>query len=129
MNENDAKRWLEYAQKDLGAAHVLLKSAEFFPRQICFLAQQAAEKSIKAILVFTEVEFSKTHDLDRLRDLIPSDWKFKELFPDLAELTIWSVESRYPGDSPDAFEKEAQETLHLAESVFNSAKTELDGRM
>ena len=30
MNENDAKRWLEYAQKDLGAAHALLKSAEFF---------------------------------------------------------------------------------------------------
>jgi HEPN domain-containing protein len=126
MNKNDAKRWLEYAEKDLGAAHTLLESGEFFPRQICFLAQQAAEKSIKAILVFAEVDFPKTHDLDRLRDLIPAGWKFKELFPDLAELTIWSVESRYPGDTPDVVEREAREIFHLAESVFHSVKAELD---
>lgn len=129
MNKDDARRWLEYAEKDLSAARILLESAEFFPRQICFLAQQAAEKSVKAILVFAEVNFPKTHDLDRLRDLIPIDWKFKEQFPDLAELTIWSVESRYPGDMPDVVEWEAREVFHLAESVFHSVETELTERM
>ena len=126
MNKDDAQRWLEYAEKDLGAAHTLLESKEFFPRQICFLAQQAAEKSVKAILVFAEVNFPKTHDLDRLRDLIPDGWRFKEQFPDLAELTIWSVESRYPGDSPDVVEWEAREIFRLAESVFYSIKAELN---
>jgi len=129
MNKNDAKRWLEYAEKDLGAAQALLESEDFFPRQICFLAQQAAEKSIKAILVFAEVDFPKTHDLDRLRDLIPAGWEFKELFPDLAELTIWSVESRYPGDTPDVVEGEARGIFDLAKSVFHSAKTELNQRV
>ena len=109
-------------------AHALLDSGEFFPRQICFLAQQCAEKSIKAILVFEEVDFPKNHDLDRLRDLVPDGWNFKETFPDLAELTIWAVESRYPGHTPDVVEYEARETLHLAEAVFDAVKEELEKR-
>ncbi len=60
--------------------------------------------------------------------MIPSGWKFKKTFPDLAELTIWAVESRYPGDTPDVVEYEAWQTLHLAESVFDAVKAELDTR-
>ena len=43
-----------------------------------------------------EIEFPFTHDLDRLRDLLPEGWRVKTEFPDLAELTIWAVEARYP---------------------------------
>jgi len=128
MNATEAKVWMNYAETDLGAAHTLLDSGEFFPRQICFLAQQCAEKSIKAVLVFEEVDFPKNHDLDRLRDLVPDGWNFKETFPDLAELTIWAVESRYPGHMPDVIEYEARETLKLAEAVFNTVKDELEKR-
>src|SRR5690349_23031669 len=109
MNPNDAKIWINYAETDLRAAHALLESKEFFPRQICFLAQQYGEKAIKAILIYAEVKFPKHHDLDRLRDLVPKGWKVKEQFSDLAELTIWAIESRYPGDTPDVTEREARE--------------------
>lgn len=129
MNQSDAKIWMEYSESDLRAAQTLLKSEEFFPRQICFLAQQCAEKAIKAVLVFEEIDFPRNHDLDRLRDLIPNGWKIKEQFPDLAELTIWSVESRYPGNMPDVTEHEARETLHLAASVFDIVSTELQERI
>jgi len=129
MSASESKIWLNYAETDLRAAHTLLDSGEFFPRQICFLAQQCAEKAIKAVLVFEDVDFPKNHDLDRLRDMIPDGWKFKENFPDLAELTIWAVESRYPGDTPDVLEHEARATLHLAESVFGAIKTEVGKRI
>jgi HEPN domain-containing protein len=120
MNQSDAKIWMEYSESDLRAAQILLESEEFFPRQIRFLAQQCAEKAIKAVLVFEEIDFPRNHDLDRLRDLIPDGWKVKVQFPDLAELTIWSVESRYPGNTPDVTENEARETLRLAEAVFGT---------
>ena len=129
MNPNDAKVWMNYANTDLRAAYALLESGEFFPRQICFLAQQCGEKAIKAILIYEEVNFPKHHDLDRLRDLVPEGWKVKEQFPDLAELTIWAVESRYPGDTPDVVEQEARETLRLAEAVFDAVSTELEKRI
>jgi HEPN domain-containing protein len=128
MNADESKIWLNYAETDLRAAQALLESSEFFPRQICFFAQQCADKSIKAILVFEEVNFPKSHDLDRLRDLIPDGWKFKEIFPDLAELTIWAIESRYPGNTPDVVEAEARETLLLAQAVFDAVKEELEKR-
>jgi len=129
MKQDEAKRWMNYSETDLHAAHALLDSGEFFPRQICFLAQQCGEKAIKAILVFEEVNFPKNHDLDRLRDLVPEGWKVKEQFPDLAELTIWAVESRYPGNTPDVVEYEARETLHLAEAVFDTVSAELEERI
>jgi len=129
MNQNDVNVWMEYAQTDLGAAYALLDSGDFFPRQICFLAQQCAEKSLKAILVFENMPVPKSHDLDRLRDLIPDGWEVTEKFPDLAELTIWSVESRYPGDTPDVVEYEARETLLLAEMVFDAVKAELEEKI
>jgi len=120
---------MNYAETDLRAAYALLDGEEFFPRQICFLSQQCAEKAIKAILIYEEVDFPKNHDLDRLRDLVPNGWKVKKQFPDLAELTIWSVESRYPGDMPDALEHEAREILQLAESLFNTVSAELEERI
>lgn len=129
MRQDEAKVWMDYASTDLRAAHALLDSGEFFPRQICFLAQQCAEKAIKAILVFVEVDFPKLHDLDRLRDLIPKGWKFKTQFPDLAELTIWAVESRYPTHFPDVVESEAREILALAEAVFDAVEIEIEEKI
>ena len=59
MKANEADRWIEYAKSDLDAAHALLQSGDFFPRQICFLAQQAGEKALKAILIFLKIPFPK----------------------------------------------------------------------
>lgn len=128
MSPNEADIWLGYAETDLQAAQTLLDSGEFFPRQVCFFAQQCGEKAIKSILVFENVYFPKNHDLDRLRDLIPDGWKVKEQFPDLAELTVWAVESRYPSHLPDATEGEARDTLHLAKSLLLAVKAEIKER-
>ncbi len=125
MNAPEAKRWLAYARSDLNAGFALLRVPEHYPRQACFLAQQAAEKALKAILVLLEIEFPFTHDLDRLRDLLPEGWRVKSKQPDLADLTIWAVEARYPGDMPDVVEAEAQHALQLAEAVYQTIADDL----
>jgi HEPN domain-containing protein len=118
MNTAEAARWLTYARSDLDAGRALLNDPDHFPRQACFAAQQAAEKALKAVLVLLEIEFPFTHDLDRLRDLIPSGWRVKTEHPDLAGLTIWAVEARYPGDMPDVVEADAYEALRQAEAIY-----------
>lgn len=129
MKASEAEVWLSYAKSDLDAAYTLLDSGDFFPRQICFLAQQAGEKSLKAILVFLDMKFPKTHDLDHIRELIPEGWEVKEKFPELYELSVWAVESRYPGHTPDVVEREARETLLLSEMVFDAVKVELEEKI
>jgi HEPN domain-containing protein len=107
----------------------LLEKGDFFPRQICFMSQQAGEKALKAILVYLGINFPKTHDLDLIRELIPAGWEIKEKFPKLYDLSVWAVESRYPGHTPDVTEHEVRETLRLAEAVFNAVSAELKERM
>ena len=87
MNVPEATQWLVYARSDLNAAETLRRDPKHYPRQVCFLAQQAAEKSLKAIFVLLNLDFPYTHDLDRLRDLLPDSWRVKTAHPDLAGLT------------------------------------------
>jgi len=98
----DAKRWLEYARQDLDSSEKMLSQGDFVYRHICFLSQQAAEKAIKAIFIYLQIDFPWRHDLDALRNLLPDDWEVKHEQTDLARLTEWAVESRYPGDWSDA---------------------------
>lgn len=126
MNISEARRWVSYAKSDLDAAYALLEKRDFFPRQVCFLAQHAGEKALKEILILLEIDFPKVHDLDRIRELIPDGWEVKEKFPQLYDLSVWAVEARYPGHTPDVTEGEAKETLQLAEKVFDAVSAELE---
>jgi len=69
---------------------------------VCFHSQQCAEKYVKAFLVEAETAFPKSHDLTRLLDLgLPIDSSLEEIRPELARLTDYAVEFRYPGQSAD----------------------------
>lgn len=114
----EAQRWLRYAREDLAAAERLLADPRSVPRHICWLAQQAAEKALKAALVLESVDFPWRHDLDALRNLLPAGWAVKAEQPDLAELTEWAVEARYPGDWPEATVEDAERAVATARAVY-----------
>ena len=114
----EARRWLQYAREDLETAETLLTHTLVF-RQICWLTQQAVEKMFKAALFALQVNFPRAHDLDLLRNLLPASWQVKEQFSDLAEMTEWAVESRYPGNWPEAIESDAEKALEQAKQIWN----------
>ncbi len=122
MNEAEhaaeVRRWLRYAQEDLTCAEEMTDRSVGVPRQACSLAQQAAEKAVKGALVFLHIDFPKSHDLDLLRRFVPEDWRLETAPADLAELSEWSVEARYPGDWPEAMVADAQRALALAQEVM-----------
>ena len=120
MNTPEAERWLAFARSDLDAARALQRDPEHYPRQVCFLAQQSAEKALKALLVLLDIEFPHTHDLDRLRESVPPGWRVKAEFPQLYALSIWAVESRYPGDLPEVVEADARDALQTAEALYQA---------
>jgi HEPN domain-containing protein len=68
MNAPEAERWLTYARSDLNAGRILLGTPEHYSRQVCFLAQQAAEKALKALLVLLEAEDIQNRILRRAQD-------------------------------------------------------------
>jgi HEPN domain-containing protein len=121
----EVRRWLRYAHEDLVAAETMIEQPEMVPRHACWLAQQAAEKALKAVLVFLQIDFPRRHDLDALRNLMPAGWQLKEELPDLADLTEWAVEARYPGDWPDATESDARFAVQQAWAVWTSVCADL----
>ena len=128
MNEAEhlveTQRWLRYAREDLEGAETLLEGRVVVARHICWLAQQSVEKAIKAILVFLTLDFPRRHDLDALRNLVPDDWQVKTEHTDLAALTEWAIEARYPGDWPDATEADAHAAVTQAQAVWESIRAD-----
>ncbi len=123
----ETRRWLRYAEEDLCAAKTIVEQ-EGIPRHACWHSQQAAEKAIKAILVFLQVDFPRSHDLARLRNLVPESYETRSLKIGLAELSEWSVEARYPGDWPEAGRKDARRAIEVAQLVVSTAMRDLAGQ-
>ncbi len=125
---NEACRWLRFSAEDLDVARRLLNGCPSVPRHVCWLSQQSAEKALKAALVLEGVEFPYSHDLDALRNLLPDGWAVRTEYPDLAELTEWAVEARYPGEWPEATEEEETRAEMQARAVHNSVAAEFERR-
>lgn len=97
----EASRWVELAEEDLRGADAMASEEAFSPRHVCWYSQQAAEKALKAVLVFEQVSFPFSHDLEQLRALVPIGWRVRGIQADLPTLSRWAIEGRYPdSDAP-----------------------------
>lgn len=110
--------WLEKAEHDRAAIRGILVVQPTPWDTVCFHAQQAAEKILKAFLVFHGLQPQRTHDCERLlRDCVPFDAALAALFNDCTLLSDYGVNSRYPdvGVTPDSVE--AADALAAMERV------------
>jgi HEPN domain-containing protein len=112
------REWIKKAENDLASAEHLNKGGELYVSGTTFHAQQAAEKYIKAFLVWHQIEFRKTHDIQELLDLVSGiDHDLPEIISKSVELTPYGVEYRYPGDYPDSTLEDAGKALSVARHV------------
>jgi HEPN domain-containing protein len=123
---DEAKRWLRFAQDDLKVADNAAASTDFAPHIGCIHAQQAAEKAIKAILVFLSISFPFRHDLDALRNLIPAGWDVVTIHPRLGSLSQWATVGRYPGNWPEATDQDARSAAREARALWDTILDDLD---
>lgn len=107
---------LSKAANDPVAGRATLATGQAFDA-VCFHAQQAVEKSLKAALALHDVEYPWRHDLGELLALI------KPLVPSIASheasiirMTPYAVEARYDAEFAPTFE-EAGEALRLAAEI------------
>ncbi len=116
--------WLRFAREDLHAATLVVQRSDVAPRQACWLAQQSAEKAIKSIFVFLQLDFPHVHDLTLLLTLVPDDWQLKHDPPDLSQLANWAVNTRYPAPNEPTTE-DAIVAVQTASTVFETVTADL----
>ncbi len=120
----ETHRWLRFAEEDRQAEHIL-QQEDFVPRHPCWLAQQSAEKAMKAVLVTEGIAFPRTHDLDHLRTLVPEGRAVRYTAADLSALSEYAVDTRYPGDWPDLTAEDAHTAVNDARLLMTEVRHDL----
>ena len=113
-----AEDWFRYAKSDLELARIE-KPEGVLLENLCFHAQQAAEKILKAVLIFLEIDFPRTHNIRTLLDLLPEGVDVPQEVEESAILTDYAVESRYPRNSEPVDDEEYRQVIGLAEAVVS----------
>ena len=115
-----ARGLLHKAHNDMIGAEATLQTGEALD-VVCFHAQQAVEKSLKALLAAHGIPYPFTHDLGDLLDLLAQHGQGVGLQREIIEpLTEYAVAMRYD-DTLTPSEEEAQEALETARGVIELA--------
>ncbi len=92
---DDPREWMNRARSNLIRARTRIP--ETYLEDLCFDAQQAAEKALKAVLIAREFAFPYTHDLAKLIKLLEATGEtIPEKVRDADQLTVFAVMTRYP---------------------------------
>ncbi len=123
-NRQEADRWLSQAQHDLRAA--VLNRRESFPEIACFLAQQAAEKALRAFLYAQGEQVITDHAVHLLARACA---RYNPAFVDMEEacrsLDQYYLPTRYPDILPGGVPHEvytdtqAREATRLAQQLID----------
>lgn len=116
MAPDDPKEWLDRARSNLALADAQLPGV--YLEDLCFEAQQAAEKALKALLIHHSVAFPYVHDLSQLLTLLTR--LGIEIPPEILQatnLTKYAVTTRYPGVVGAVSAKMHEEALAIASEV------------
>ena len=116
--------WIEKAEEDYDMAQLAQQASRPFHNSICFHAQQAIEKYLKAWLQEADVPVPRTHDLEELLVLIvPTLPAWAQWQPDFKRITEYAVDARYPGDSATA--DDTQHAMRICDAVRQAVRTSL----
>ncbi|MBI4703780.1 MAG: HEPN domain-containing protein [Deltaproteobacteria bacterium] len=112
------REWLRRALSNLARASHSPGDPRVLLADLCFDAQQAAEKALKAVLVLRSIPFPRTHSLPELIDLLTAHAEgVPEEVREAAGLTRYAVATRYPGFDEDVESDDWREAVDWAERV------------
>lgn len=130
--KEEAKRWIQQARRDLDDAVYLLEGDRF--NTACFLAQQSAEKALKAFLYFKGVEIVLGHSTSELcYTAMDFDSDFESIVSISASLDKYYIPTRYPNGLPGGIPAEAytrddaQMAISMAQKILEFVKSKLGG--
>jgi HEPN domain-containing protein len=120
-------QWIEKADEDLLVVHQLFEADSIARGTIGFHCQQAAEKYLKAFLIFHGLEPERTHNLEfllaRCADI---DASYSAI--ELLNLTDYGVEARYPGDFLEPTVEEIAGLIQVVDQIRKKLMTQVKGQ-
>ena len=120
FSPDDPREWLNRARSSFAMASNRVPDA--YLEDLCFGAQQAAEKAIKAVMISRNIDFPYVHNLALLLSILEEDG---ENVPSevrcATRLTPYAVDIRYPSVEQPVSEQDYREAIVIAEAVIQWA--------
>lgn len=121
----DPREWMNRAYSNLAIAKNRPDSS-VYPEDLCFNAQQAAEKALKAVCILHHIEYPYVHDLAALITiLMKSGIPVPDSVKEAAKLTRFAITTRYPHFLSPIQEPEYQRAVAIAERVITWCESEI----
>lgn len=115
--KEETKDWLEKAKEDMDTSGYNLNGKKL--NAAVFFAQQAAEKSLKAVQIEKLNRFDKVHDLLTLAKSVEAP---EDVIESCAGLNPYYTITRYPDSEGQIDEKEARSLVKNGRKVVSWAK-------
>lgn len=124
----NAERWIKEAEYTLQQAEQNCEVGAY--NLVCFLAEQTAQKALKAVLYFGGARFVNIHSIAELLKEVSKRYPaMSELFEMGVTLDQYYLSSRYPDAVPDPavpaeiFTKtQAEEAVGIAKKIFEACR-------
>lgn len=129
-NREEGSRWLRQAKQDLDDA-VFAEGGHRY-NLACFLAQQAAEKALKAFLFSQGAEHVWGHSaIELCNDAVQFDKQFLEIKADAAALDTYDIPTRYPNGLPGGIPAEAYQQEDAVSAIDKAKRiiSIIDGKL
>jgi HEPN domain-containing protein len=121
---DDPREWIIRAKSNLALARNVIPDVEL--EDLCFDAPQAAEKSVKAVLIHRGANFPFSHDLDRLLRLLQqSGLRVPKYVGESKELTRFAFVTRYPGQVGPVTKRTYRRAVRIATAVLRWAERQI----
>ena len=125
-NLKDIKEWMRRAEGNLARAERGKIDDRFLFEDLCYDAQQATEKALKALCIARHISFPWTHSIAELLTILENKGEnIPEEVREAERLTVYATDTKYPGDWEPIEEEEYLEALEHAKSVFEWVSEEL----
>ena len=124
-NSASAHEWLKRARSNLAMAQPPEpgRPEQILWEDLCYMAQQAAEKALKAVYQYNNLRFRYVHDLEELgKGLEDAGLSIPEVIKNAVILTRYASALRYPGPDEPVTEEEYKTAVDLARSVVEWAE-------
>ena len=122
---NSYEEWLKRAYSSLELAKFSNNELVFY-EDLCYQAQQAAEKGLKALLIYYGIEPQKTHSLFILLQELENFTELNDEIKEVLKLYNFAIQTRYPGDYDTIEKDEYEESILIAEKCLKWVEERLN---
>jgi len=120
--------WLERARSSYELAKTVGNDLIYY-EDLCYQIQQSVEKSLKGLLIYYKVEPEFTHNIEILMNNISKFTDIPNNIKESMKLTVYAVQTRYPGEYDEITKEEYEKSLIIANDcliwIENKIKEEM----